>query len=100
MKARVESRYIAGLGGDGKAWPQTMDAVVWAKEFVETATRIPSIATDEGTMIGWFANAIMAGYDEAQRRCHQPPNNKVSDASDAFAAPLGSSVRSTTYKQS
>ena len=29
-----------------------------------------------------------------------PPNNKVSDASDAFAAPLGSSVRSTTYKQS
>jgi len=62
------------LGGDGKAWPQTMDAVVWAKEFVETATRIPSIATDEGTMIGWFANAIMAGYDEAQRRCHQPPN--------------------------
>lgn len=62
---------IVLLGGDGKAWPQTMDAVVWAKEFVKTATKIPSIATDEGTMIGWFANAIMAGYDEAQKRCHK-----------------------------
>ena len=68
---------VSFLGGDGKTWPQTMDAVVWAKEFVETATRIPSIATDEGTMISWFANAIMAGYDEAQRRCHQPPNDRT-----------------------
>jgi hypothetical protein len=40
------------------------DAGVWAKEFVETVKKNPSIATDEGTMIGWFANAIMAGYDK------------------------------------
>jgi hypothetical protein len=26
----------------------------------------PSIPTDEGTMLGWFANAIMAGYDHAK----------------------------------
>jgi hypothetical protein len=40
------------------------DAQVWAKEFVKTVGEHPSIPTDEGTMIGWFANAIMAGYDD------------------------------------
>lgn len=32
------------------------DARVWAKAFCERNT-----ATDEGTMLGWFANAIEAG---------------------------------------
>lgn len=36
------------------------DARVWAKEFCKLNT-----ASDEGTMISWFANAIMAGYDYA-----------------------------------
>jgi len=39
------------------------DAKIWAEEFVKMVKKKPSIATDEGTMIGWFANAIMAGYD-------------------------------------
>ena len=39
------------------------DACVWAEEFVKLVKVKPSIATDEGTMIGWFANAIMTGYD-------------------------------------
>lgn len=38
------------------------DAKVWAKEFCKLNT-----ASDEGTMISWFANAIMAGYDYAKR---------------------------------
>lgn len=42
---------------------QTMDAAVWAKAFVAHVKYNPAIATDEGTMIGWFANAIMCGYD-------------------------------------
>jgi hypothetical protein len=46
----------------------TMDAKVWAAEFVKTFLNNPCIAADEGTMIGWFANAIMAGFDEANRR--------------------------------
>jgi len=41
----------------------TMDGVVWAKEFC----RITGF-TDEGWAIAWFCNAIMAGYDEATRR--------------------------------
>jgi len=39
------------------------DAKVWAEAFVLTVKHNPKIASDEETMIGWFANAIMAGYD-------------------------------------
>lgn len=44
------------------------DAVAWATEFVNAVKENPKIATDEGTMISWFANAIMAGHDEARLR--------------------------------
>ena len=40
---------------------QTMDASVWAKEFVRLH------GGDEGLMLAWFANAIMCGYDHAKR---------------------------------
>jgi hypothetical protein len=43
------------------------DAQVWAREFVKIARENPKIPVDEGTMIGWFANAIMSGYDEGVR---------------------------------
>lgn len=54
--------------------PQSMDAKKWAKEFMRTFkekgldTTEASDWIDEGLMLGWFANAIMAGYDEARRR--------------------------------
>lgn len=44
--------------------PGSFDAQIWAKEFVTAVQYKPEIATDEGTMIGWFANALMRGYDE------------------------------------
>ena len=44
----------------------TTDAAVWASEFMRLfGQRLNEI--DEGLMIGWFANAIMAGYDHAAR---------------------------------
>jgi hypothetical protein len=43
------------------------DAQRWAREFVKVAELRPDIPCDEGTMIGWFANAIMAGYDDGAR---------------------------------
>lgn len=46
-----------------KEWPHTMDAKIWADKWLETVRKNPEIALDEGAMIGWFANAIMAGYD-------------------------------------
>ena len=47
---------------------QSFDALDWAKAFVETVRRKPEIATDESTMLGWFASALMRGYDEHERR--------------------------------
>ncbi len=35
------------------------DASVWAKQFVD---QYPN-GTDQDTMLGWFANAIMTGFD-------------------------------------
>jgi hypothetical protein len=56
----------------------TMDAVVWAKEFckrwpsalcqIEGKEGVQTGADFEDTMIGWFANAIMVGYDTANNR--------------------------------
>ena len=53
-------------GNDGLNWPSTMDGVAWAKAFMLTKEVRPGIADDEETMVGWFANAIMRGYDTAQ----------------------------------
>ena len=56
-------------------WPHTMDAQVWVKEWMKTIAEIPpGSEKDEGFMLGWFANAIMAGYDTAcaQLRAEAP----------------------------
>jgi len=53
------------------AWPHTVDARVWAQKWLETTKDKPEIAGDEDTMIAWFANAIMAGYDTAMLRREQ-----------------------------
>jgi hypothetical protein len=47
------------LGVDGK---------LWAEEFSATATGLGYPEMDDGWLLGWFCNAIMAGYDEARRR--------------------------------
>lgn len=60
-----------------KSIPYTIDARVWAKEWLLTIKSHPAIPHDEWTMIGWFANAIMAGYDEAQRRFDPKPRRCV-----------------------
>jgi hypothetical protein len=42
-----------------------MDAQVWVNHWMEAIAEHPKIPTDEETMLGWFANAIMAGFDRA-----------------------------------
>lgn len=42
-----------------------IDGVKWAAEFRTTALRLGYSDMDEGWLIGWFCNAIMAGYDRA-----------------------------------
>ena len=49
----------------------TMDAQIWTAEFMRTYTENNfqnlSDVELEGVMLGWFANAIMAGHDGASR---------------------------------
>jgi hypothetical protein len=65
------------LGSDGKALPQSMDGRFWAEEFVKLH------GGDAALMHTWFANAIMAGYDEAQRR-HEPDAQRYRFLADHY----------------
>ena len=45
----------------------TMDAKLWAEAFMRRFEHRKD-EIDEGLMLTWFANAIMAGYDHARRQ--------------------------------
>lgn len=69
---KVGADNTATYGHDGKPWPQTTDANAWATEFCKRNS-----ASDHGTMLGWFANAIMIGHDTAvwkERAKNATPN--------------------------
>lgn len=44
---------------------ESADARRWAQAFMQLQEEQPSRTLDEGVMIGWFANAIMRGHDDA-----------------------------------
>lgn len=52
----------------------SFDARVWAKEFMRCNNGLSGpfvsshVQVDEETMVGWFANALMRGYDERRSR--------------------------------
>ena len=46
---------------------QTMSANTWAEQFMLRFGENKA-AIDLDVMLGWFANAIMSGYDHAMRR--------------------------------
>lgn len=48
--------------------PGSIDARVWAEEFCKVREIHPFIPCDEEYMVTWFANAIMAGWDESGSR--------------------------------
>lgn len=59
--AEFELKYADTPPHERPDWPlPSFDAQDWAKAFC----RIHPEA-DEGDMIGWFANALMRGYDES-----------------------------------
>lgn len=47
-----------------------IDAQEWACNFLATIRANPHLVTDESFLIGWFANAIMTGFDEGTKRTH------------------------------
>lgn len=60
---------IANPSRDDPNWPlPSFDARDWAKAFCDIAAINGHPGIDEGWMIGWFANALMRGFDEAQMR--------------------------------
>jgi hypothetical protein len=71
IKEDLPGMLALAKGVADQKWPHTMDAVVWAKEFCK---RFPDM--DEGLMVSWFANAIMAGYDTAEMHM---ANTRVDD---------------------
>lgn len=50
-------------GVAAQRWPHCMAATEWVKQWM--ALKKPDTADDEGAMLSWFANAIMAGHDTA-----------------------------------
>jgi len=44
------------------------DAAVWAQEFCRRVNDGTFDQIDFGLMVGWFSNAIMAGYDYGRAR--------------------------------
>lgn len=56
------------IAGRKKHLHEDMDALRWTREFMENNPNAFRAEIDEGTMLGWFSNAIMCGFDEANRR--------------------------------
>lgn len=75
-------------------WPHTMDAAKWAEEFVKSYHPVgkdlsrPAMNAREAEelMLGWFANAIMAGYDTAQARSATTSAERVTDLGEHLRA--------------
>lgn len=62
------------------------DAMAWAKFFVETTKDMPrKELQDEGYMVGWFANAMMAMHDHIKGTCPVV----LPDGSAVFVAKVG-----------
>ncbi len=57
-----------------RSFDQSTDAAEWAKAFCERfviSTAEGVVQDAEGLMLGWFANAIMRGYDEGYAKADE-----------------------------
>lgn len=60
-KAMNAADFLQAVGMDGQKWADAY-IQIW-----------PNGCSDHATMIGWFANAIMAGYDFARQQTEMRP---------------------------
>jgi hypothetical protein len=56
--------------------PHSFDAWDWARDFCETVDKNPTIPHDVETMMSWFANALMRGWDEKSWRQAKEDENR------------------------
>lgn len=57
-----------------------MDARHWVEAWLRITKEKPHIPSDYGTMIGWFANAIMTGYDIGAARGYAQAKEEQNEA--------------------
>jgi hypothetical protein len=55
---------------------KSFDAWDWARDFCEIVRNHPNVPYDEETMMGWFANALMRGWDEKSWRQDKEDENR------------------------
>jgi hypothetical protein len=74
--AEFELEHVNTKPEDRPDWPlPSFDARDWAKAFCKV-----NPTADEGTMIAWFANALMRGYDEhAARAADAQPEVEIQE---------------------
>ncbi len=67
--AEFENEYANTPPHERPDWPlPSFDARDWATAFLSAYEKAGDDFLDEGTMIAWFANALMRGFDEATAR--------------------------------
>jgi hypothetical protein len=72
-------------------WPlPSFDGKDWAQAFIKAVKTRPWILDDEGTMVAWFANALMRGYDE--RALREARGSTVIDPPSGEDGPRDTSV--------
>ena len=76
LPIEIDGSLALAAGVLNQEWPHTIDAQAWVKKWMEHIKENPAIATDEGCMLGWFANAIMAGHDTALMRAARDANDQ------------------------
>lgn len=72
--------------------PASFDAQVWADEWLKIIKEHPDVPTDRETMIGWFANALMRGYDEGLAKTFKDQRGEEENGYPSFSdggMPLG-----------
>lgn len=76
---------VALMDGVGnQVFPHTLDAKVWAQEFNRTLIALGQQPLDEGWLVGWFANSIMAGFDTATLHAGKAYHEKTAVPEAAF----------------
>lgn len=92
MCRQIKDLEPAAEGGDEKpvAKPEpidlhsTLDAKAWASEFCRiVGEKVPGVRQHEDWIFGWFANAIMKGFDAARSRYDRPEKPAVDPESIA-----------------
>jgi hypothetical protein len=69
----------------GEAKPMlygNMDAQCWTEEWLRITKEKPGIPQDKACMTGWFANAIMTGYDIGADKGYRQSKDDQSEPTD------------------